>query len=146
MQQLQMNANGKMGTISNFLLLSDEDFWLAYQRYYMYCFSGKKNLSIKNKYSTDFYVITRNDIYSKDFIEFHVYVESKAEKNARNSEKFTKMTVLLPMSMPYMSQSEQILAMRDYWELWWMDSGWNINSFSYVSWWIKSKRTSWDVK
>jgi nicotinic acid phosphoribosyltransferase len=70
--------------------------------FYRYCFSGEKNISIKNKYATDYYVITRKDIYSKDFIDFNVVVESRAEKQAKNSTIFNKMTVLLPFSMPMM--------------------------------------------
>ncbi len=116
-QTLQANSNMKFRMIMDFLLKSDEDFWLSWQGFYRANFNGKKNIVLNNKYKTEYFSITNKDIKTGEFVVGSVMIKSASEIKKENQSKLQKMLATMPNLVPYMEKENQILYMRRICEL-----------------------------
>lgn len=115
-QTLQANANMRFSLVMTFLINSDKEFWLTWQGFYREYFNGKKNVVLDYKHKTEYYVITRKDI-GKDFTVWAVRIEAKSEVNRRRKEKYQNCLAIMPNAMPYMTEENQKIFVRDIMEL-----------------------------
>lgn len=105
-QTLQANANMKFSLVMNFLIKSDKEFWMTWQAFYRQYFNWKKNIVLDNKYKTEYFEITRKNLWW-EFTAGAVRIEASSEVNKRRREKHQHMLAVMPNVMPMMSEENQ---------------------------------------
>lgn len=115
-QTLQANANMKFSLIMSFLMRSEKEFWLTWQAFYRQYFKWTKNIVLDYKHKTEYFAITRKDIWN-DFTVWSVRVEASSEIQKIKKEKYQSMLAIMPNVMPMMTEEAQKSFTRNLMEL-----------------------------